>query len=116
MRPRCRGADRILIIRKEILFIVLRWAIYGPPYWPYPYGSRRRPVFSKTSAEDLRAILTAYRTVKNGSWPQMHAAMERRASHWALAGEPEMAAELASYVKETETPESAVRVFWKLGP
>ena len=44
-------------------------------------------MFSKASVEDLRAVLTAYRTVKNGSWPQMHAAMDRRAPHWALAGE-----------------------------
>jgi len=73
-------------------------------------------VFSKTSADDLRAILTAYRTVKNGSWPQMHTAMERRAAHWAMAGEPELASELESYVKETEMPGGAVRVFWKLGP
>ena len=73
-------------------------------------------MFSKASAEDLRAILTAYRTVKNGSWPQMHAAMDRRQSHWALAGEAELAAELEGYLKESDAPDGAVRVFWKLGP
>jgi hypothetical protein len=73
-------------------------------------------VFSKASAEDLRAILTAYRTVKNGSWPQLHAAMDRRAPHWPLAGEAELAAELEGYLKESDAPSGAVRVFWKLGP
>ena len=73
-------------------------------------------MFSKTSVEDLRAVLAAYHVVKNGSWPQLHTAMERRAPHWALAGEAELTAELEGYVKETETPDGAVRVFWKLGP
>jgi hypothetical protein len=73
-------------------------------------------VFSKTSAEDLRAVLAAYRTVKNGSWPQLHAAMDRRASHWAMAAETELAAELAGYLKEADAPDGVVRVFWKLGP
>jgi hypothetical protein len=88
----------------------------GPRALAVPYPRRRPTLFSKTSADDLRAILTAYRVVKNGSWPQLHAAMERRAPHWALAGEAELAAELEGYVKETETPDGAVRVFWKLGP
>jgi hypothetical protein len=73
-------------------------------------------MFSKASAEDLRAVLTAYRTVKNGSWPQLHAAMDGRASHWSSAGEADLAAELAGYLKESDAPEGAVRVFWKLGP
>jgi hypothetical protein len=73
-------------------------------------------VFSKASPEDLRAILTAYRTVKNGSWPQMHAAMDRRLSHWAVAGEAELAADLEGYLKDSDAPDGAVRVFWKLGP
>ena len=73
-------------------------------------------MFSKASPEDLRAILTAYRTVKNGSWPQMHAAMDRRLPHWALASEAELAAELEAYLKDSDAPDGAVRVFWKLGP
>lgn len=73
-------------------------------------------MFSKTSVEDLRAVLAAYRIVKNGSWPQLHAAMERRASSWPFASEAELAAELEGYVKESEAPDGAVRVFWKLGP
>jgi hypothetical protein len=74
------------------------------------------PVLAKASAEDLRAVLAAYRTVKNGSWPQLHAAMERRAPHWALAAEAELAAEIEGYLKEADAPDGAVRVFWKLGP
>ena len=73
-------------------------------------------MFAKASTEDLRAVLTAYRTVKNGSWPQMHPAMDRRLSQWALAGEAELAAELESYLKDSDAPDGAVRVFWKLGP
>jgi hypothetical protein len=88
----------------------------GPNAPAVPYGWRRPTLFSKTSVEDLRAILTAYHIVKNGSWPQLHTAMERRAPHWALAGEAELIAELEGYVKETEKPDGAVRVFWKLGP
>ena len=72
-------------------------------------------MFSKASAEDLRAVLAAYRIVKNGSWPQLHTAMERRAAHWARAGEAELAAELEGYLKETDAPDLAVRVFWKMG-
>jgi hypothetical protein len=73
-------------------------------------------VFSKASPEDLRAVLTAYRTVKNGSWPQMHAAMDRRLSHWAVAGPAELTADLEGYLNESDAPDGAVRVFWKLGP
>ena len=73
-------------------------------------------MFSKTSAEDLRAVLAAYRTVKNGSWPQLHTAMERRVAHWPLASEAELAAELEGYLTATDAPDLAVRVFWKMGP
>jgi hypothetical protein len=73
-------------------------------------------MFSQTSVEDLRAVLAAYRIVKNGSWPQLHPAMDHRGPQWALAGDAELAAELAGYVKESEAPGCEVRVFWKLGP
>jgi hypothetical protein len=73
-------------------------------------------MFSKTSAEDLRAVLAAYRIVKNGSWPQLHTAMDQRGPAWALAGEAELAAELTGYLKESDAPDCGVRVFWKLGP
>jgi hypothetical protein len=73
-------------------------------------------MFSKTSAEDLRAVLAAYRTVKNSSWPQLHAPMDRRAAHWPTASDAELAAELEGYLKEADAAPGEVRVFWKLGP
>jgi len=72
-------------------------------------------LFTKASAEDLRAVLAAFRTVKNGSWPQLFAAMDRRAPQWAGAAEAELAAELEGYLKDSDAPDMAVRVFWKLG-
>ena len=73
-------------------------------------------MFAKMPVEDLRGVLAAYRVVKNGSWPQLHAAMERRVAHWPAAGEAELATELEGYLKESEGSPSSVRVFWKLGP
>ena len=73
-------------------------------------------MFSKASAEELRVVLATYRKVKNGSWPQLHTGMERRAAHWPLASEAELAAELEGYLRETDAPDLAVRVFWKMGP
>jgi hypothetical protein len=72
-------------------------------------------LFTKASAEDLRAVLATFRIVKNGSWPQLFAAMDRRAPQWAGAGEAELAAELEGYLKDSDAPDMAVRVFWKLG-
>jgi hypothetical protein len=73
-------------------------------------------VFSKMTAEDLRGVLVAYRTVKNGSWPQLHPAMDRRGPKWATAKDSELASEVDGYLKETDAPGCNVRVFWKLGP
>jgi hypothetical protein len=42
--------------------------------------------------------------------------MDHRGPHWAVAGEAELAAELEGYLKESDAPDSGVRVFWKLGP
>jgi hypothetical protein len=73
-------------------------------------------VFSKTPVEDLRAILAAYRLVKNSSWPQLHPAMDRRFPYWHSASEAELSAELEGYLAETTAEGCGVRVFWKLGP
>src|SRR5205085_1527082 len=72
--------------------------------------------FSKHSTEDLRAVLAAYRVAKSVSWPQLHAGMDGRASQWRTAAEAELTAELEGYLKESDVPEGAVRVFWKVGP
>jgi hypothetical protein len=71
---------------------------------------------AKAGADDLRAILEAYRTVRKASWPQLHPAMEERAARWPLSDEAELRAELEGYLKETAAPNCSVRVFWKRGP
>jgi hypothetical protein len=60
-----------------------------------PYRAKEGPACSsKQWAEDLRAVLAAYRTAKGRHWPQLHPAMVRRAPQWATAGEAELSAEL----------------------
>ena len=66
-------------------------------------------------AEELRAILAAYRQVKDASWPKMHPRMAHRYPLWPVAGEADLRAELAGYLAESSLPNSGVRVFWKLG-
>jgi hypothetical protein len=65
--------------------------------------------------EETRAILEAYKLVKDASWPQLHPAMAARSASWARASEPELRKELDGYVRELESPGCAVRLFWKLG-
>jgi hypothetical protein len=82
-----------------------------------PYRAKEGPACSsKQWAEDLRAVLAAYRTAKGRHWPQLHPAMVRRAPQWATAGEAELSAELEGYLKESDAAEGAVRVFWKTEP
>jgi hypothetical protein len=54
--------------------------------------------------------------VRKASWPQLHPAMEQRAPRWAGADAAALRGELEGYLKETDAPGGAVRVFWKLGP
>jgi hypothetical protein len=68
------------------------------------------------TADELRAILATYLEVKSASWPSLHPGMPRRSSHWTLADEAELRAELQGYLDETSRPGCGVRVFWKLGP
>jgi len=69
-----------------------------------------------TPGDAVRAVLAAYREVMNASWPQLHPAMAKRASHWTFAREDELRAELQGYLKDASAPTSPVRVFWKIGP
>jgi hypothetical protein len=69
-----------------------------------------------TTADELRAILRAYREVMNASWPDLHPKMEQRATQWPTAGEAELTAELNGYLAEASAPTCKVRVFWKTGP
>lgn len=66
-------------------------------------------------AATLRAILQAYWTAKQASWPSMHPAMAGRVGVWATADEAELRRELDGYLKESSA-KGAVRVFYKLGP
>lgn len=67
-------------------------------------------------SDELRAILNAYRQVRDASWPELHPGMDARAPRWAFAGEDELRRELAGYLSESSDPRRAVRVFYKLGP
>ena len=67
-------------------------------------------------AEEVRAVLAAYKLVKDASWPSLHSAMAQRSLHWPAASEEALRAELAGYLKEASLPTCSVRVFWKTGP
>jgi hypothetical protein len=68
----------------------------------------------QAGADELRAILAAYRQVKDASWPKLHAKMAHRYPLWPTAGASELKAELDEYLAESAAS-SAVRVFWKVG-
>jgi hypothetical protein len=67
-------------------------------------------------AEELRAILDAYRQVRDGSWPELHPSMNVNAGMWSFASEDDLRRELEGYLRESSDPRRAVRVFYKLGP
>jgi hypothetical protein len=69
-----------------------------------------------TSADELRAILEAYRQVAAASWPDLNPSMASRAGRWGTASAAELRAELDGYVREVAPPRSNVRIIWKLGP
>jgi hypothetical protein len=72
--------------------------------------------FAPATAEELRAVLGAYRVVRDASWPHLHGAMPQHAARWAAADEAALRAELDGYLKETAATGCSVRVFWKMGP
>jgi hypothetical protein len=65
-------------------------------------------------AEELRAILQAYKQVADASWPELHPAMAGNAASWPRAAAPELQQELDGYLRES-AQRSQVRVFYKLG-
>ena len=69
-----------------------------------------------TPVEELRGILSAYKQVMEASWPQLHPTMAESSRRWPQFGESELTAELATYIKQSSSSGSSVRVFWKLGP
>jgi hypothetical protein len=66
--------------------------------------------------DGIRAVLTAYKLVKDASWPDLHPSMAQRSRAWATSSLPQLQAELAGYLAEASLPSCPVRVFWKLGP
>lgn len=68
------------------------------------------------TAEQVRAVLHAYREVVETCWPDLHPAIGNAAAGWSTADCDDLAAELERYLRATEAPGSAVRVFWKWAP
>jgi len=68
------------------------------------------------TADQTRAVLSAYQLVMTASWPTLHPGMIERSTHWASATAETLEAELQSYVRQASDPKCSVRVFWKLGP
>jgi len=68
------------------------------------------------AVDELRAVLTAYKMVKDASWPDLHPGMAAASARWAHATEGELRQELQRYVDDTARPGCDVRVFWKIGP
>jgi hypothetical protein len=66
-------------------------------------------------ASELRAVLAAYKLVKDASWPDLHPGMRRGEAGWAHATAADLKRELDGYVAETAAPGCNVRLFWKLG-
>ena len=67
-------------------------------------------------ANELRAILVAYKQVMDASWPSLHPAMAARSKKWPSASESELKQELAAYLAEASGPGCRVRLFWKFTP
>ena len=70
----------------------------------------------ENSADELRAILSAYQEVAAASWPDLNPEMKSRVSRWSSASASELRAELDGYLREVAPPRSNVRVMWKTGP
>lgn len=70
----------------------------------------------ENSADELRAILSAYKEVAAASWPDLNPSMQSRAARWSSASAVELRAELDGYLREVAPPRSNVRVMWKTGP
>jgi len=66
----------------------------------------------ENSADELRAILSAYQEVAAASWPDLNPDMKSRASRWSSASAAELRAELDGYMREVAPPRSNERVMW----
>lgn len=68
------------------------------------------------TAEQARGILTAYQQVITASWPDLHPEMAAHAPNWSSANAEALERELLGYVRAASSPDSRVRIFWKLLP
>jgi hypothetical protein len=68
------------------------------------------------TAEELRAVLAAYRQVMNASWPDLHPDMTRRSHEWGTMDAGALEHELKGYLDAASRPDCRVRVFWKSLP
>src|SRR5258706_1115917 len=68
------------------------------------------------SADEVKGVLVAYKTVMEASWPSLHPAMKARSAQWPAASEIALQSELREYLREASQPTCRVRVFWKIGP
>ena len=73
------------------------------------------PDEQKPTADDLRAILDAYRVVMEASWSTLHPTLADDVRRWATASESELAVELQRLLQASAHSDQHVRVFWKLG-
>jgi hypothetical protein len=69
-----------------------------------------------SSAEELRAILSAWQQVAAASWSDLNPTMKSRSARWATASAADLRAELDGYLREVAAPRSNVRIMWKTGP
>jgi hypothetical protein len=70
----------------------------------------------ENTADELRAILSAYQQVAGASWPDLNPGMKSRAPRWSSASAAELRGERDGYLREVAPPRSNVRIMWKSGP
>lgn len=68
------------------------------------------------TAEQARAVLTAYHQVMAASWPNLHPEMAARSAEWPTATAESLERELMGYLKASSAPSCPIRVFWKFAP
>jgi hypothetical protein len=67
------------------------------------------------AAEEIRAVLAAYKEVMLASWPSLNPTLVQKSQGWPTASEDTLQAELEGYLRESSQPGGRVRIFWKLG-
>lgn len=68
------------------------------------------------NAEQLRAVLNAYREVVTATWPHLHADIAQKSRQWSTASDAQLKAELEGYIAQVARVAAGIRIFWKIGP